>query len=135
MHGIPAERLLIEGWSPLGDLLAAHNRADIALDPFPFAGGVTTCNALWMGVPVVTWPGETFASRHSLSYLSNSGMRETIAASREEYIAIAATLAGDLRRLAALRAGLRTRMAASPLCDGTQFAKNWRAIIAGIAGN
>ena len=132
-HGIAAERLIIEGWSPLGDLLAAHNRADIALDPFPFAGGVTTCNALWMGVPVVTWPGETFASRHSLSYLTNIGITETIAASREEYIAIAASLAGDLPRLAALRAGLRARMAASPLCDGKRFAKNWMAVIASAA--
>jgi protein O-GlcNAc transferase len=115
--------------------LAAHNRADIALDPFPFAGGVTTCNALWMGVPVVTWPGETFASRHSLSYLTNVGMTETIAASREEYIAIAVSLAGDLPRLAELRTGLRARMDASPLCDGKRFAKNWTAVIAAVAGS
>jgi predicted O-linked N-acetylglucosamine transferase (SPINDLY family) len=129
-HGIPAERLVIEGWSPLVDLLAAHNRFDIALDPFPFAGGVTTCNALWMGVPVVTWPGETFASRHSLSYLSTIGMTETIAASREEYIAIATSLAIDLPRLAEIRAGLRARAEASPLCDGKRFAGNWNQIIA-----
>jgi predicted O-linked N-acetylglucosamine transferase (SPINDLY family) len=129
-HGIGAERLDIEGWSPLGELMTAHNRVDIALDPFPFAGGVTTCNALWMGVPVVTWPGETFGSRHSLSYLSNVGMTETIAASREEYIMIAASLAGDLPRLSEIRAGLRPRMAASTLCDGMRFARNLLAIIA-----
>jgi predicted O-linked N-acetylglucosamine transferase (SPINDLY family) len=133
-HGIPAERLIIEGWSPLADLLAAHNRIDIALDPFPFAGGVTTGNALWMGVPVVTWPGETFASRHSLSYLSNVGVTETIAGSREEYISIAAQLAADLPRLAALRADLRPRMAASPLCNGKRFARNWMSLIAAAAG-
>ena len=63
-QGIVAQRLEIEGWSPLGELMARHNGIDVALDPFPFAGGVTTCNALWMGVPVVTWPAETFASRH-----------------------------------------------------------------------
>jgi predicted O-linked N-acetylglucosamine transferase (SPINDLY family) len=128
-QGVPAERLIIEGWSPLSQLMTAHNRFDIALDPFPFAGGVTTCNALWMGVPVVTWPGETFASRHSLSYLSNVGMTETIAGSREEYITIAAALAGDLPRLAVIRAGLRARMSASTLCDGKRFAGNLMVII------
>ena len=96
-QGIAADRLDIEGWSPLGELLARHDRIDVALDPFPFAGGVTTCNALWMGVPVVTWPGETFASRHALSYLSTVGLTETIAGSREEYVEIAARLAADLR--------------------------------------
>ncbi len=133
-HGISADRLVIEGWSPLAELLAAHNCVDIALDPFPFAGGVTTCNALWMGVPVVTWPGETFASRHSLSYLANVGITETIAGSREEYIDLAASLASDLPRLAALRAELRPRMAASPLCDGKRFARDWMALIGRVRG-
>jgi protein O-GlcNAc transferase len=121
-EGIGPERIEIEGWSPLGELLARHNRIDVALDPFPFAGGVTTCHALWMGVPVVTWPGETFASRHSLSYLSTIGLTETIAGSRDEYVEIAAGLAADLPRLAAIRARLRPQMAASPLCDGKRFA-------------
>jgi len=133
-YGIPADRLVIEGWSPLAELLSAHNRVDIALDPFPFAGGVTTCNALWMGVPVVTWPGETFASRHSLSFLANVGITETIAGSREEYIDLAVSLASDLQRLAALRAELRPRMAASPLCDGKRFARNWMALIGRVRG-
>jgi predicted O-linked N-acetylglucosamine transferase (SPINDLY family) len=132
-QGISSDRLIVQGWSPIGEMLAMHNRVDIALDPFPFAGGVTTCNALWMGVPVVTWPGETFASRHSLSYLSTIGLTETIAASREDYIDIAAALAGDLSRLAEMRVGLRSKLASSPLCDGTRFAKNWLAAIAGIA--
>jgi predicted O-linked N-acetylglucosamine transferase (SPINDLY family) len=131
-HGISSDQLNIEGWSPLGEMLATLNRVDIALDPFPFAGGVTTCNALWMGVPVVTWPGETFASRHSLSYLSNIGMMETIATSRAEYIDIACRLATNLPRLAEMRKGLRARMSSSPLCDGKQFAKDWMAAIVGI---
>ena len=128
-QGIAADRLDIEGWSPLGELLARHDGIDVALDPFPFAGGVTTCNALWMGVPVVTWPGETFASRHSLSYLSTIGLTETIAGSREEYVEIAVRLAADLPRLAAIRAGLRQQMAASPLCDGQRFAQQFMAIM------
>lgn len=132
-QGIAAERLSFEKWSPLADLLARHNCVDIALDPFPFSGGLTTCNALWMGVPVVTWPGETFASRHSLSFLSNIGLTETIAGSREEYVAIATGLAADLPRLALLRESLRPRMAASPLCDGKRLARDLMTLIGGIA--
>ena len=77
-----------------------------------------------MGVPVITCPGETFASRHSLSHLSSVGLTETIARTLEEYVELAVSLAGDLPRLASLRAGLRQRMAASPLCDGKRFAAN-----------
>ena len=119
-QGIAADRLDIEGWSPLGELLARHDGIDVALDPFPFAGGVTTCNALWMGVPVVTWPGETFASRHALSYLSTIGLTETIAGSREEYVEIAVRLASDLPRLAAIRAD------SSP-ADGRVALVRWEA--------
>ena len=134
-HGVAADRLQIEGWSPLSELLARHGGIDIALDPFPFTGGVTTCNALWMGVPVVTWPGETFASRHGLSFLSTIGMTETIAGSRAEYIEIAAGLAGDPCALAEIRADLRGRMAASPLCDGRRFAAHLMALLRGIAAS
>ena len=77
-----------------------------------------------MGVPVVTCPGETFASRHALSHLSNVGLTETIARDLDEYVEIAVGLAHDLPRLAALRARLRPQMAASPLCDGPRFAAN-----------
>ena len=82
-----------------------------------------------MGVPVVTCPRETFASRHSLSHLSNVGLTETIAGDLNEYAELAVSLAGDLPRLATLRAGLRPRMAASPLCDGKRFAAHFSAIL------
>ena len=85
-----------------------------------------------MGVPVVTCPGETFASRHSLSHLSNVGLTETIARDLDEYVELAVSLAGDLPRLAALRAGLRQRMAASPLCDGKRFAAQFVATLKGL---
>ena len=107
------------GWnfsaaSPHAELLAEYNRIDLALDPFPYSGGVTTCEALWMGVPVVTCPGETFASRHSLSHLSNMGLTETIARDLDEYVEMAVSLAGDLPRLArfARLAGADGRLAA-----------------------
>jgi predicted O-linked N-acetylglucosamine transferase (SPINDLY family) len=111
------------------EYLATYREVDVALDPFPFSGSATTCDALWMGVPVVTCPGETFASRHSLSHLSNVGLTETIAHDLDEYVELAVNLAADLPRLAGLRAGLRQRMSASPLCDGKRFAAHLESIL------
>ncbi len=87
-----------------------------------------------MGVPVVTCPGETFASRHSLSHLSNVGLTETIAGNFDEYVELALSLAGDLPRLGLLRAGLRGQMAASPFCDGKRFAKNLMTLLHDVWG-
>ena len=87
---------------------------------------------MWMGVPVITCPGETFASRHSLSHLSTVGLAETIARDFDEYVELAVTLAADLPRLAILRAGMRERMAASPLCDGKRFAANLVSILTNL---
>jgi len=101
----------------------------VALDTFPYNGGLTTCEALWMGVPVVTCPGETFASRHGLAHLSAAGVTETIAGDLEQYVQLAVGLAGDLDRLSAMRAGLRARVASSPLCDGKRFARHLSSIL------
>ena len=128
-QGIEPGRLEFLGYSPHAELLAEYQRIDLALDPFPYNGGLTTCEALWMGVPVVTCPGETFASRHSFSHLSNAGLKETIARDLDEYVELAVSLGGDLPRLAMLRAGLRERMAASPLCDGKRFAINFACLL------
>lgn len=123
-HGISRARIVTEGQSPPAEMLGRYARADIQLDTFPYSGGLTTLESLWMGVPVVTLPGELFSSRHSLSHLTNAGLAGCIASSREEYVAIARRLAGNLENLAELRASLRHRMAVSPLCDGALFTGN-----------
>ncbi len=131
-EAIAAERVELLGWSPRADLLSLYNQVDLALDTFPYSGGLTTCEALWMGVPVVTWPGTTFAGRHSLSHLSTVGLTETVADGREPYVELAVRLAENVAHLAELRSGLRERMAASPLCDGRRFAENLLALLHGL---
>jgi protein O-GlcNAc transferase len=128
-HGIGPERLDLLPWSSYPDYLATYRRVDLVLDPFPFSGSTTTCESLWMGVPVITSPGETFASRHSLSHLTNVGLTETIARDPDAYVECAVAMAGDPSRLVALRSGLRGRMAASPLCDGERFAGHLLALL------
>ncbi len=123
-EGVGRERLEFLGGSRRAGMLAEYNLVDIVLDPFPYSGGITTCEALWMGVPVITWPGKTFAGRHSLSHLSNVGLTETVAQDLPNYIELAVQLASDLPRLATLRGELRGRVARSPLCDGPRFAAN-----------
>ena len=123
-RGIAAERLMIEG--PVGHkaLLECYNRVDIALDPWPYSGGLTTCEALLMGVPVVTLPGPTFAGRHSATHLVNAGLPELVVSSWEEYVQRAAGLAGDQKNLALIRSFLRRVLMGSPVCDAQRFAGN-----------
>jgi protein O-GlcNAc transferase len=125
--GIDPQRLIFVGYKPVEQYLQSYNEIDIALDPFPCAGGTTTCDALWMGVPVVTLAGQTAVGRSGLSILSNIGLPELVATSADEYVQIAANLAADPDRLKALRSELRPRMTSSPLMDGPQFAKDVEA--------
>jgi predicted O-linked N-acetylglucosamine transferase (SPINDLY family) len=123
-NGIDAGRVELRG--PVdshGGHLGAYREIDIALDPFPYQGTATTCEALWMGVPVVALAGRTHLSRVSVSVLRRVGLDELIAATPEEYVGKALALAQDTRRLSDLRAGMRARMRASPLLDGTGFAR------------
>jgi protein O-GlcNAc transferase len=99
-------------------------QADIALDPFPFNGHTTTCDLIWMGVPVVMLEGETYASRFGGSVLANVGLEDLIAGTVEQYVEIAVKLAGDLERLERLRTELRQRMADSALLDFEGFTRN-----------
>lgn len=127
--GIAASRVDIFGQRPPERFLEGYNAIDIAFDTYPYSGGATTCEALWMGVPVLTLPGETFASRHSLSLLTAAGMTDFVAADEDDFVARAVALANDADRLAELRAGLRGRMAASPLCDAGKFTADLSAEI------
>jgi len=128
-HGIAAERLLLEGASPRAEYLAAYNRVDIALDPFPYPGGTTSAEGLWMGVPVLSLRGATALSRQGESLLQNLGLPDWVAANEDDYLARAVTHASDLRALAALRAGLRERLLQSPLCDAHRFAGHFEALL------
>ena len=99
-------------------------RADIALDTFPYNGGATTCECLWLGVPVVTKAGAMGFARSATSILGNVGLTELVAESEEQYLEIAAALATDRPRLRALQRGLRDRMRASPLLDASGFMRD-----------
>ena len=122
MNGISRDRVRIEGRSPHKELLACYNDVDIALDPWPYSGGLTTCEAMIMGVPVVTLPGPTFAGRHSATHLTNAGMNELVAENWEQYINIVVGLTQDLSSLTIIRQHLREILLNSPVCDGKKFA-------------
>ena len=104
--------------------MARYNNIDIALDPFPYNGTTTTLDALWMGAPVITLEGASHVGRVGVSQMSNLGLQELIAHNQSEYVEIAVALANDLPRLAALRAGMRERMLASPLMNVARFTSN-----------
>jgi len=131
-EGVAASRIELQGHAPHRQLLAAYGEIDIALDPFPYSGGLTTCEALWMGVPVITLTGYCFASRHSTSHLANAGLPELITTTPEEYVAVAVALAKDTERLTTLRQDLRERVAASPLCDAAGYTRELEAAYRGM---
>jgi predicted O-linked N-acetylglucosamine transferase (SPINDLY family) len=108
---------------PRQEYLELYHRLDILLDTFPYNGGVTTCDALWMGVPVVSLAGETPVSRAGVSLLTNVGLPELIARSETEYLNIASRMAGDLPHLAELRSTLRDRMKTSAVMDASRFTR------------
>jgi predicted O-linked N-acetylglucosamine transferase (SPINDLY family) len=124
---IDPDRVQFVAHLPLQEYLATYNQIDIGLDPFPFNGGTTTCDALWMGVPVVSLVGTRPVSRAGLSILSNVGLPELVARSEDDYVKFAIELANDLPRLSELRSSLRQRMLASPLTDARQFARDIEA--------
>ena len=127
-RSVSAERVELLAWQAnRAAHLSLYDRIDIALDPFPYNGTTTTCEALWMGVPVVTLLGDRHAGRVGASLLTHAGLTDWIAGTVEDYVQIAATLAGDPAHLRDLRHSLRPRLASSPLCDGRAFARKLEA--------
>lgn len=123
-HGIDSGRLILEGPSSRVEYLSCYNQVDIVLDPFPFPGGTTTVEALWMSVPVLSRKGSRFISHAGESILHGAGLSSWIAADDDDYVAKALRFAGELPELARLRAGLRARFLSSPLCDARRFARH-----------
>lgn len=124
--GISVDRVrILPPPDALADHLAAYHDVHIALDTVPYHGTTTTCESIWMGVPVITQLGDTHASRVGASLLRAVGLDELIATDREDYIGRAVALANDAPRRDALRATLRERVAASALCDGPAFASRF----------
>ncbi|UWN48863.1 hypothetical protein ASALC70_01053 [Alcanivorax sp. ALC70] len=130
--GIERDRILMEGPDKHAAFLDTYNRIDIALDPWPYSGGLTTCEALLMGVPVITLPGPTFAGRHAATHLVNAGLPELVVDSWDAYRARARELAGDLNSLAAIRRNLRDTLMRSPVCDAPRFAGHLTTALRGI---
>ncbi len=127
--GLPVARLDLHGPCAHEELLGCYNAIDVALDPFPYAGGLTACEALWMGVPLVAMAGSSFAGRHAVSHLNNIGLGNWVAEDVDGYVARAVAAAHELPALAALRAGMRERMAASPLMHAPRFGINLAAAL------
>ena len=120
-NGVPAARLAFDNILPAKGHLAVYHGVDIALDTFPWSGHTTACEALWMGVPVITLQGERHAGRMTASVLHRLGLDRLVARTADEFVVIAEREAAGLAALVTLRAGLRERMRSSPLCDGAAF--------------
>jgi predicted O-linked N-acetylglucosamine transferase (SPINDLY family) len=131
-NGIGADRLRLIEYDPsLADHLQRYSEIDIALDAFPYCGTTTTCEAMWMGVPVVTLAGKIHVARVGVSLLSNVGLTDLIAPDRDQYVTIACGLAQDAEKLKSLRSTLRQRMRASPLCDEASFTRSFEELLRG----
>ncbi|CAN5505963.1 tetratricopeptide repeat protein [soil metagenome] len=119
--GVGHERLELVFRLPPGEYFEAHQLIDMMLDPFPYNGGVTTCDALWMGVPVLTVAGDSYVSRQGASILTHVGVSEFVADSPAKLIELAHMWAENKEWLADIRTGLRSQVAKSPVGDAKQY--------------
>lgn len=123
-NGIDAGRLILRGKSSHVDMLMEYGEIDIALDPFPFSGGMTSCEALWMGVPVLTLLGDKPAGRQTAGFLQTIGLSDWVTFTQEQFVSRAIAAASEHEKLKIIRLELREKMAASTLCDGARFTRN-----------
>jgi predicted O-linked N-acetylglucosamine transferase (SPINDLY family) len=129
-RGVGAERVRFE---PVrGGHLPFYADMDVSLDTAPLTGGTTTCESLWMGVPVVSLVGEALYERLSASILANAGLADLVATTPEDYVAVAVALGRDVERLTQLRRGLRDRLKAGPLGQTERFARDFYDLVAGL---
>ena len=136
-HGVPADRLRLEGPAEHFQFLETYGRIDVALDTFPYNGGTTTTEAIWQGVPVVAFWGDRWVSRTSASILRAGGLGRFVAGSVDEYVRLAvelATASGAREELAELRRGMRAKLRTSPVCDTAAFARSMEGIYRRICG-
>lgn len=129
--GLPLDRVILEPRRPQNQFVL-NNKVDVALDPFPFNGGTTTMDALWMGVPVVTLAGEYFTSRMGVTILTNAGLPQLIASTEDEYADIAVRLATDKAYLDDMRRDLRKRVLESRMMDHARFARDMEEALRGM---
>jgi protein O-GlcNAc transferase len=124
LDGVHPSRVVLLPFMPVQDYLRSLGNVDIALDTSPYSGGTTTCDALWMGVPVLTMPGSRSTSRSAASILTTMGLTDWIATSPEDYVRRAVQFASERETIVGLRRSLRERMRASPLMQEAQFARD-----------
>jgi protein O-GlcNAc transferase len=132
VNGIQKDRLILEGLSPRSKYLAAYNRVDIALSPFPYGGGTTSAEGLWMGVPVITMQGNHFLSHLGESIANNTGLSDWIAVDEEDYVAKAIAFSTNLEGLEKLRSRLRAQVLSRPLFDAERFANHFKNALRGM---
>lgn len=131
--GIDAARIDLHGRASRTAYLAAHAEVDMILDTFPYPGGTTTCEALWMGVPTLTLAGDRLIARQGAGLLGAAGLGDWVVSDTGAYVQQAVQRAGDLDSLARLRASLRERVAASALCDAQAFATDMTQALEAMA--
>jgi predicted O-linked N-acetylglucosamine transferase (SPINDLY family) len=122
-NGVSPDRVTLLSESDRATHFTAYNEIDIALDPFPHSGGMTTLDALWMGVPVVTCPGQTISSRLAAASLAALGLGDFICRDLNQYISAAVAVANDLARLSDLRSRLRGSIAESGFGDAVRYSR------------
>ena len=134
-HGIAENRLALEATSGRAAALSSYNQIDIALDPFPYPGGTSSYEALWMGVPILTMRGSNYLSHLGESIMHHAGLADWIAADEDDYVAKAIYHTANLQHLATLRAGLRQQVLSSPLFDAPRFARDFEEALWGMWRN